>query len=150
VLDEAVRTVGRDVEARALITAGEAAFADGDLAAAAHSFMAAAERMPTSATAWSNLAVALHALDNADAGEAVEHAVFLAPDARTPASTAALSGWRAVTGRGPWPTPRTLSRWSPTTPTRSSCSRQLGADRPQRSSPTRSAIECSTREARNG
>jgi Flp pilus assembly protein TadD len=72
----------------------------GNLYRAYHHWLTfAAERMPTSATAWSNLAVALHALDHADAGDAVEHAVFLAPDD----PDARLNRGSIRLARGDWP-----------------------------------------------
>ncbi|MEA2322016.1 MAG: hypothetical protein QOD81_1866 [Solirubrobacteraceae bacterium] len=82
VLDEAARAVGVEAEATARVQAGEDAFAAGDLDAAIARFRAAAARMPTLVTAWNDLAVALHGLGHADAdaGDAIEAAVFVAPD----------------------------------------------------------------------
>jgi tetratricopeptide (TPR) repeat protein len=82
VLHDAARAVGAEAEATALVQAGEDAFAAGDLDAAVARFRAAAARMPTLVTAWNDLAVALHGLGHAgaDAGEAIDAAVFVAPD----------------------------------------------------------------------
>jgi glycosyltransferase involved in cell wall biosynthesis len=79
-LDAAVRAMGADEEARALVGAGEEAFAAGDALQAARHFDAAAQLAPTLAEAWNDLAVALHHLGHADALRAVESALFVAPD----------------------------------------------------------------------
>jgi glycosyltransferase involved in cell wall biosynthesis len=79
-LDTAVRAMGADEDARALVAAGEEAFAAGDAVQAARHFDAAAQLAPTLAEAWNDLAVALHQLGHADALRAVESALFVAPD----------------------------------------------------------------------
>ena len=81
-IDGAARAVGSDVEARALIAAGEEAFAAGDAVEAARRFDAAAQVAPTLAEAWNDLAVALHHLGRPEALRAVEDlpALFVAPD----------------------------------------------------------------------
>jgi tetratricopeptide (TPR) repeat protein len=79
-IDIATRATGADVEARALVMAGEQAFAAGDGAAAARRFLEATQRAPTLAEAWNDLAVALHQLGLPEALQAVDTALFLAPD----------------------------------------------------------------------
>jgi glycosyltransferase involved in cell wall biosynthesis len=79
-LAAAARAVGADAEATALVEQGEEAFAAGDAGAAAQRFLDAARHMPTLATAWNDLAVALHQLGRPDALRAVETALFVAPD----------------------------------------------------------------------
>jgi tetratricopeptide (TPR) repeat protein len=79
-LDGAVRAMGADEQARALVAAGEEAFAAGDALHAARQFDAAAQLAPTLAEAWNDLSVALHHLGHADALRAVESALFAAPD----------------------------------------------------------------------
>ena len=79
-LTAAARVVGADVEAAALVAEGEDAFAAGDAHIAAQRFLEAVRRMPTLAAAWNDLAVSLHALGRADALQAVETALFVAPE----------------------------------------------------------------------
>lgn len=79
-LSAAAAAVGADAEAAALVEEGERVFAAGDAVGAAERFSAAAQRAPTLATAWNDLAVARHQLGRADAIEAVDAALFVAPD----------------------------------------------------------------------
>ncbi|HEX6620464.1 MAG TPA: glycosyltransferase [Solirubrobacteraceae bacterium] len=79
-LEGAVRAMGADEQARALVASGEEAFARGDALQAARHFDAAAQLAPTLAEAWNDLAVALHHLGHADALRAVDSALFVAPD----------------------------------------------------------------------
>jgi glycosyltransferase involved in cell wall biosynthesis len=81
VLDEAARDAGVDEGARALVADGEAAFAGGDIVAAAQRFTEATNLMPSLAAAWNDLAVVLHELGRLpEARAAVEAALFIAPD----------------------------------------------------------------------
>jgi hypothetical protein len=80
VLRAAFEAVGGTAEAQRLVTAGEAAFGAGDLIAAEHRFRAAVDADPTLAPAWSNLDVVLFTANDPAAGEAVERALFIAPD----------------------------------------------------------------------
>jgi Flp pilus assembly protein TadD len=59
---------------------GERRFAEGDAQAAVELFAAAIRELPTHATAWNDLGVALHALRRPDAREAFDLALELAPD----------------------------------------------------------------------
>jgi glycosyltransferase involved in cell wall biosynthesis len=70
---------GDDAAARALVAEGEAAFGNGDAAAAAELFTRALEQAPAYAEAWNDLAVALHALGSPHARVAVATAVELDP-----------------------------------------------------------------------
>jgi tetratricopeptide (TPR) repeat protein len=62
---------GAGLSARLLVHDGERRFADGDVAGAAAQFEAAVADDPTSAQAWNDLGVALHALGRADAVDAL-------------------------------------------------------------------------------
>jgi glycosyltransferase involved in cell wall biosynthesis len=66
-------------DARDLIAHGEAAFARGDASAAAALFRRAVDAAPRCAEAWTDLAVALHALGSAEAASAAATAVALDP-----------------------------------------------------------------------
>jgi hypothetical protein len=80
-LREALRTVGADVEAQALVADGERAFAAGDLVAAVRCFDEATRRDPTCVGAWNDLAVVLAAADrHAMRDVALGHALFVGPD----------------------------------------------------------------------
>ena len=79
-VEAATRTTGADVRAAALVAAGEQAFSSADAATAARRFMEAATCAPTLVEAWNNLAVALHALGRPEAFQAIETALFVAPD----------------------------------------------------------------------
>jgi Flp pilus assembly protein TadD len=70
---------GDDAAARALVAEGEAAFGEGDAAAAAELFTRALEEAPAYAEAWNDLAVALHAMGSPEARVAVATAVELDP-----------------------------------------------------------------------
>jgi glycosyltransferase involved in cell wall biosynthesis len=70
---------GDDAVARALVAEGEAAFGNGDAAAAAQLFTRALEAAPAYAEAWNDLAVALHAMGSEQARVAVATAVELDP-----------------------------------------------------------------------
>jgi glycosyltransferase involved in cell wall biosynthesis len=70
---------GDDIVARELIDQGEAAFGQGDAAAAADLFTRALEEAPAMAEAWNDLAVALHALGSPQARIAAATAVELDP-----------------------------------------------------------------------
>ena len=80
VVDIATRATGADVEARALVIAGEEAFAAGDGDAAARWFGEATQRAPTLAEAWNDLAVALHHLGRPGALQALDTALFVSPN----------------------------------------------------------------------
>jgi glycosyltransferase involved in cell wall biosynthesis len=75
----ATAAAGDDTAAKALIEQGEAAFGQGDAAAAAQLFTRALEEAPATAEAWNDLAVALHALGSPEARIAVATAVELDP-----------------------------------------------------------------------
>jgi glycosyltransferase involved in cell wall biosynthesis len=80
-LDAAVAELRLEAPARELVYEGEAAFAQGDPAAAAERFAAAVNLMPTLAQAWNDLAVALHQLGRqGDAAAAVANALFVDPE----------------------------------------------------------------------
>jgi glycosyltransferase involved in cell wall biosynthesis len=79
-LAAACRRAGLDVRARDLVDEGERRFAEGDAQAAVELFAAAIRELPTHATAWNDLGVALHALRRPDAREAFDLALELAPD----------------------------------------------------------------------
>jgi glycosyltransferase involved in cell wall biosynthesis len=75
----AARAAGDDVAAQALVDEGESLFGSGDAAGAAGLFTRAIEWAPALATAWNDLAVALHALGRHGAREAVATALELDP-----------------------------------------------------------------------
>lgn len=94
-VDTAARMTGAHVQARVLVAAGEKAFAAGDAATAAGQFMEAAHMAPTLTEAWNDLAVALHHLGRPEAVQAVDTALFVAPD-----DADALSNRAAILGAG--------------------------------------------------
>jgi glycosyltransferase involved in cell wall biosynthesis len=75
----AARAAGDDAAAQALVDEGEDLYAGGDAAGAARLFTRAIEWSPALATAWNDLAVALHALGRQGAREAVATAFELDP-----------------------------------------------------------------------
>lgn len=79
-LDAAAHAVGADSTARELVAAGEAAFEAGATQEAVQAFASAASAMPTFVTAWNDLGVALHQLGHPAAAEAIDAALFVAPD----------------------------------------------------------------------
>jgi hypothetical protein len=79
VLDRASRSVGAGEEATRLVSQGEERFAAGDAAGAAEAFVAALRELPTFPQAWNDLGVALHALGQPGARDAVETALALDP-----------------------------------------------------------------------
>jgi Flp pilus assembly protein TadD len=81
------------VQARVLVAAGEESFAAGDAATAARQFLEAAKVVPTLTEAWNDLAVALHHLGSPQAVQAVDTALFVAPD-----DADALSNRAAILG----------------------------------------------------
>lgn len=70
---------GAQAVAETLIGEGEALFVAGDVAGAAQRFSRSVQISPADGVAWSNLAVALSALGNAEASEAVDSALFIDP-----------------------------------------------------------------------
>jgi Glycosyl transferase family 2 len=92
VLDEAARAVGDDAEAQDLVRTGEEAFAAGDPNAAAEQFIRAVQRMPTSVQAWNDLGVVAHHLQQPNARDLIDNALFVDPnDADALGNLAALS-----------------------------------------------------------
>jgi len=78
-----VSPAGASGDARMLIAQGEAVFGRGDASAAVALFRRAVETAPGSAEAWTDLAVALHALGSAEALSASATAVELDPGDET-------------------------------------------------------------------
>jgi tetratricopeptide (TPR) repeat protein len=70
-LRSAAEASGAALSARLLVHDGERRFAEGDVAGAAAQFEAAVTDDPTSAEAWNDLGVALHALGRPDAVDAL-------------------------------------------------------------------------------
>jgi hypothetical protein len=80
VADEAAVAVGADERADAHVREGEERFGRGDIKGAVEAFNAALGERPTSADAWNDLAVALHALGLPEATTAVESALEIDPE----------------------------------------------------------------------
>jgi tetratricopeptide (TPR) repeat protein len=94
-VDTAARMTGAHAQALVLVAAGEELFAAGDAAVAVRRFREASKLAPTLTQAWNDLAVALHHFGRPEAVQAVDMALFVAPD-----DADALSNRAAILGAG--------------------------------------------------
>lgn len=79
-VEDAVHAADDAAPAAALLCEGEQRYLDGDLAGAARLFQRAIELHPTSADAWTDLGVVMHALGNPGAGAAFDCALQIEPE----------------------------------------------------------------------